>query len=183
MASAPQPITVQDMLPTFVTGLLESPYLHLIRSGKIDLPYGDLGHFELLDELDGSEMNILGRIRSIRHASEELLHARLLLSYAQAEDLPMAEGVLEAIFSDTAHHYTLDGVHRIRRYKRLTTPAWQDFTYYRGVTVPLEVIDQMLKVEGMEDKNWTDRGMEVGPESWKVLVDWKAGLEEGLCDE
>lgn len=173
----PRHIPVQSMLPSFASGLLGSPRLRIVRSSRISNQYDYLGQFKQMDKLEASRDGIIGHIRSIRHGdNEELLHARLLLNFTLLKDAVVGSDRLP--YDRSAHHYTTDGVDRIRTFTELPAQAWQDFTYYRGQVVPLDIIEKMMRTEGAKEGDWDKRGIEVKAETWKVLDDWIAGLGE-----
>lgn len=163
------------MLPVFSHGLLSSPHLDSIRFDSIKSTDGVLGHFSALDAVESPKEGIIGHIRSIRHgAGEELLHARLLLLFKQTGDIILlGSNNVGRYNSHSKYHYTLNGICRVRTFAQLPKAIWQDFTHYRGLTVPLEIIYKMMKVEGAKDGDWERRGIEVKAETWKVLEDWR----------
>lgn len=181
MTHFPRHISLQSMPPTFAMALLGSPLLQHIRSNNLrpsENDKGSLGIFDGLDEVEKSEEGIIGRIRSFRHGNnEELLHARLNLFHTQADDiLQTSDHTSQTPNYRDRYHYTQNGIRRVRIFTRLPAKVWQDFTYYRGLAVPLEVVDKMMRVEGAKEGDWEARDIEVKAETWKVLEDWRAGI-------
>lgn len=75
-----------------------------------------------------------------------------------------------------------DGSQRQRRFDP-HNEGYQDFTDYKGVKVPMWVLQKMRRAEGVEYGGWEGRGIEVGDKGWKVLQDWKAGYDKEKAAE
>jgi hypothetical protein len=61
-------------------------------------------------------------------------------------------------------------------YRKEDEARWQIFTDFQGEKVPLEVLEEMRRAEGMEGE-WEGRCIEVGDEAWKVLLSYRSAQE------
>lgn len=111
-----------------------------------------------------------GIVRSYRHLdSVELLHARLLIQVIGVRDPenPDCRKPVRILYSEGDRQIarTFDLIY-------LSDPFYQDFTSYQGEMVPLELLDEMRRVEGCSSDEWDKRGLHVGRASWDVLSKW-----------
>lgn len=135
--------------------------------------------FTLLDELDMTDRTSCV-FRSIRHKDEELLHVRLRL-----QDVEF-------------HHHNIYDQEMAGKYERHPVvyvceedllrsedqckwerddPEWYDYTDLDGVSVPMEVLREMMEVEGAVEADWDRRGVEVSEKCWRVLEAWRQSVK------
>lgn len=149
--------------------LIASPRLgiitHLSRS-QLNQDGEDL--FAQLDHLESNGL-LEGSVRSYRFDGLEMVHARLLLDFAEydvdAYRVRGSDGVRIMPYSNS--------VDLIERYKALEPVPhllWVDYTNFYGKVVPLEVIEQMRGIEGATIGNWERRCVEVGKASFRILT-------------
>ena len=113
-------------------------------------------------------------VRSLRHGTEEMLHARILTDYIEIQDFQCFPDAHED--SRTIRHldYTATGGStRVKRFEKEMSLAWQDYTDFDGHMVPLDIIKKMKQVERPKAGAWEGRGVEVSAKTWKVLTDWR----------
>jgi hypothetical protein len=169
------------MMPKFASDIRRCPYLHTIHTIERD-PEESTGLevFDLLDEV-GAAGTRTGWIRSLCCKGEELLHVHLLSDRLEVADEPCATP--EPEYSDWSSliipYDAADGTRRQKVFVRLAEPIWQDYTDLDGAVVPMEIIREMLKVEGIDEGDWTGRGLEVGELAWRVLVEWRETVGSG----
>ena len=124
-----------------------------------------------------------GIIRSLTHGDEEVLHAHLRLGYIERADVASP---FPPNRSNSPNYYieyaTADGTARQRRFDP-RNEGYQDFTDYKGIKVPMWVLQKMRRAEGVAYGGWEGRGIEVGDKGWKVLQDWKAEHDEEQAGE
>lgn len=60
--------------------------------------------------------------------------------------------------------------------KSTDVPRWNTHTGFRGCVVPLDIIEEMKRVNG--DDDWHTRDVEVCSDAWQVLLDWYEGMLE-----
>lgn len=126
-------------------------------------------------------------IRSLRSGdSHEMFHVRLL-TYSVEKEVGVPDEIDDgreeeevghgAFYEDFiyAHDSPATGTEKYTTYTPSDELEWQDYTEYDGVCVPLNIIRQMRKAEGVGE--WKGRGVKVGDTAWKILTDWRAGLK------
>lgn len=144
-----------------------------------------------LDDLE-AKRRPSAKIHSIRHGTEELLHVRLLLqqvrydiSVSYDDDGPLMRNVdysvkpLTPLAQVDQVGYVMSSAgdchhNSFGQYARPTgESAYQSFSNYNNIVVPMEVIERMKAAEGIHGPEyWERRGVEVGKESWGVLTAW-----------
>lgn len=147
------------------------PQLRYIYSFQADPIYSDVRTLSAnLDQLEKSGRPS-GRIYSIRHGTEELLHASLMV-VAVRYDVLTRDGPSKHLgyILDTATGDDYDlGQHALL----IRGASYRSYTNYNDLTVPMEVIDRMKAVEGDQVEGyWENRGVEVGRKSWDILTTW-----------
>lgn len=122
-------------------------------------------------------------IRSLCHGDEEVLHLRILCikishkATKSAREDGMKSGSFEEMWvvgepGPNSGDFMLDLPDNYKSGKVLE-PVWLDSSYYKGSGVPMEILTEMRKAEGvMPDDDWNVRGRQIGDKSWKVLQDW-----------
>lgn len=65
-----------------------------------------------------------------------------------------------------------DGLRRVKLTIKTNLRLWQDYTDFRGLCVPLGVLERMRIAEGVSVEKWEGRRVGVGREAWRVLTDW-----------
>lgn len=123
-------------------------YIHDISTHPIEFSEDVFNHYQGLDPS--------GTIRSWRHGEEEILHLRFLrdrVSGHQSDDFTQTPVEL------------------------LPASAWLHYTDFRGMLIPLELLEKMEEAEGMEAGRW-ERGMKVSADGWAILVDGMSGVRK-----
>lgn len=161
---------------SFATFLRDSPALRNFRIIFDRIDQGDLDIFERLDELKQSSEDE-GKINSYIHGKEEILHARLLLDFRQVSDLPLKDAGDRNCDPD-CHGFgyrTADGQIREKVFTNSDQEVWYDIKDYRGQIFPNELLEEMRKVEGSSEKEWTaGRGIAISSKAFAVMNRWTA---------
>lgn len=114
-------------------------------------------------------------VRSVRYMDSEILHLRVLSSYAPIADIAWTPEDPQA--PERCSHrmiYTApDGTTRATIFARQKSSSYYHYTDLNGEAVPLEVMEQMRMVEGRKDSYWQGRQIPVGARAWGVIEDWK----------
>lgn len=166
------------MLPYLSKTIRSCPRLRVIRSIWNQPKVSDISLSERLDNLEASETGYEA-ISSYIHADEELLLARILIGAEEKSDreaTPMDEDE-----SSNNFPYFLDSgpPMRTRVFEPLEVEALHTFTDFRGVAVPLEILESMREVQGATEKEWTGRRIAVGEKAWAALLRWYASRTVG----
>lgn len=115
-------------------------------------------------------------IRSYRHGEEECLHVSVLLQAIDEES--RHSGGSRPRFLYTARHPLFAKYQSFSEYPLV----WRYTTYYKRpndpagarTSVPSAVLERMRVVEGLSEKEWGNRGVEVGAMAWQVLRESRA---------
>lgn len=182
------------MIPQMAERLLEMPLLHTIHTiygvdsqDYDDVPPGvspdavyvvnphDYG-LEVFSELDSAKRKgtLTGEVRSYIHQDHEILHVRLLMDHIEIQDKPFSAVSVEGHPADNLYiPYTFGDARRVKVFKKLDRPIWQDFTDFGGIPIPLWVLEEMKAAEGAREE-WYRRGVQVGDMGWDVVNRWWA---------
>lgn len=167
----PERPRAQGMIPSFAAALKACNLLTTYRACPDSQGDVGLGFWAQLDEMEKSDDNIIGCIRSFTHGGSEVLHARLLMSVLEVRDFPRPDPDDTHLLGWRRVHYpAADGTERVKVFEANSGSAWYDYTDYEGYVVQLEVFDKMRRVQGAAPEDWQGRGIEVGEAAWKVLT-------------
>lgn len=119
--------------------------------------------FDHLDSIAGDTTPTI-KIRSYRHGGEECFHATVLVQSVEPLICSPVTGLWEE-FYDAGALSSEVVAHERTHYACSTDPLGAD------TALPLEVLEKMREVEGASVEEWDRRGVEVGAEAWKVLMD------------
>lgn len=115
-------------------------------------------------------------IRSFTNgAAHDLYHIRTLSSFTRG---PVEKRESQDTHRAKRHHRYArqwtdeEGESQLSWFHRAEEKEWEDATDYKGLVVPLEVMREMRKAEGIKAGVWEGRGIEVGDQGWKVLTEW-----------
>ncbi|KAI9636571.1 uncharacterized protein MKK02DRAFT_45276 [Dioszegia hungarica] len=114
-------------------------------------------------------------IRSYRQGGSELLHAQILMHHRQVSDLEYIPEIPPLPRDSSLQYDRADGSRREVAFERVAEPMLQHWTDYDGKSVPLDIIERMRVVEGLDPQAWCRRGLEVGEAALKVLTDYLEG--------
>lgn len=114
-------------------------------------------------------------VSSMCYKVEEVLHIRAL--HFTMEELDRTENVggpereRRHVMIQIAGG--IDYEYRGITMRRVSEAAYIDFTEYKGMPVPLKVLERMHELEGkFEDDYWNRRGVSVSEKAWEVLELW-----------
>lgn len=85
---------------------------------------------------------------------------------------PGFEPVLTAPPGHTYVILNTEGVLRIKTFGVEAMSTLNHQTNYHDRCVPLDVLEEMRRVDGISEKDWDQRGVQVSAESWRVLRGW-----------
>lgn len=109
---------------------------------------------------------------SIKHGnSDELIHARILVNELHISDSDIASRIYKQRIFFSRYDVVIKQMQGVTH---VSQPFFQDFTFYQGEVVPLEVINRMKEVEGISVMAyWDRRGVQVGEAAWGVIRLWQ----------
>lgn len=135
--------------------------------------------FDFFEEYERLRANsaVYGRISSMNGAvggikGGELLIAHLLNTMVNEEEIGRGDVPLGAT-RWSFPYLDRQGARWSHKMVDMGVLSWKVHTDFRGVTVPLNIIEQMKTVHGVED--WNRRDVVASTEAWKVLLDWYQG--------
>jgi hypothetical protein len=162
--------SAEPIIPHAATNLARTPHLSVLhRISQQD--WDPLGRdpIERLDAIDeiGDRTGI---VCSFQHGDEEILIVRVLSEYAQIsyESGDYTQNLDPALVDSSRSSYRT----AVRERGKLDEADWQTMSNYKGMVVPLEIIEGMREAEGALSAKQEGRVIEVGDVAWKVLQDW-----------
>lgn len=156
-------------MPSCLAERLRScPRLHTIASAPSPAIDIDLDYFHRLDLME--HQFDIGTVASFQHNGCELVCLWLLTRYSvqelgQSADFGAPVSDIQLIAS------ALDGSHHLLEFESVDQASWQVYTDLGGMAVPLEIMDEMSAVQGVEE--WEGRGIEASDDAWRVVVEWR----------
>jgi hypothetical protein len=159
------------MLPLSASDLRAAPRLRHIYIKNV--PYGQStpDAFEKM-ALAKSTNAPSGIVRSYRNGDDEVLVTRQLSRYIETSDV-LAEPFPYPEEFDQSRYTGADGRQREKDFEHRDTPSWVIYTDLAGVSVPLEVIENMRIAQGATLEEWDGRNVEVTDAAWSLLEAWR----------
>lgn len=161
----------QSLIPAFAASIRKSPSLSSVYT---IWNYYDFegSFFAEIDRLERSDA--VGFVYSYIHGEDEIIHAKLLVDSVEVADKSVADDDVHDGLSDHYIQYVArDGSNRERTFRRLSEPTWVEYSDLDGEVVPLDLLGVMRVIEGVDEGDWTGRGIIVSDAGWKVIEDWR----------
>jgi hypothetical protein len=171
---SPPTVTVELSRSTLAFLKLDRPQLRVVHVRQAYARAPEFGIFEHLQELIATD-KLHGLISSYVHDDDDrMLFITLFLSqYTFLESRPEADKLLDLPLGfDTLEYDDTSGNPMQDVSYRRPVAVWQVYTSFKDKVVPLEILARMREAEGVMEKEWRGRGVQVGDEAWSILTQW-----------